>query len=403
MTLLESMAAGDRSGFSTGDHLRKAREQALDRGLDEVLIVDVDAHHYENESWSEIFEYIEDPVFRHLAQSAPWRPGSPIMYSSPENQFNAGRLLRYGCAREEIPEPGVPLDVTRSRRQREAIGIDAQVVFPTPMLLLGLHPDPRVERELAWAYDRWFVERVLPHDPAMKTLVYLPFHDVDASLRTVERFADEPGVIGFTVTSTRYAQVHDNRYMRLYAALQERDMPLAFHAAFNQRERLFEGMNRFLSVHALGFVFNTLVHATNWVINGLPERFPQLRVIWVESGLAWIPFLMQRLDDEYMKRSNEAPLLTRRPSEYFADSFFYTSQPMELENPRALELTLQMINAETQLLWSSDYPHWDFDLPSAVWDLPFLTERAKRSILGGNALRVFPKLAAELEASRTRS
>ncbi|MFX8719821.1 hypothetical protein ABTM43_19925, partial [Acinetobacter baumannii] len=91
---------------------------------------------------------------------------------------------------------------TRSRRQREAIGIDAQVVFPTPMLLLGLHPDPRVERELAWAYDRWFVERVLPHDPAMKTLVYLPFHDVDASLRTVERFADEPGVIGFTVTST---------------------------------------------------------------------------------------------------------------------------------------------------------------------------------------------------------
>ena len=48
-----------------------------------------------------------------------------------------------------------------------------------------------------------------------------------------------------------------------------------------------------------------------------------------------------------------------------------------------------MINAETQLLYSSDYPHWDMDLPSTIYDLPFLTEQAKRNILGGNARRVF--------------
>jgi predicted TIM-barrel fold metal-dependent hydrolase len=48
-----------------------------------------------------------------------------------------------------------------------------------------------------------------------------------------------------------------------------------------------------------------------------------------------------------------------------------------------------MINAETQLLYSSDYPHWDFDLPSTIYDLPFLNEQAKRNILGGNALKVF--------------
>ena len=48
-----------------------------------------------------------------------------------------------------------------------------------------------------------------------------------------------------------------------------------------------------------------------------------------------------------------------------------------------------MIKAETQLLYSSDYPHWDFDLPSTIYDLPFLTETAKRNILGGNAGRLF--------------
>jgi predicted TIM-barrel fold metal-dependent hydrolase len=54
-----------------------------------------------------------------------------------------------------------------------------------------------------------------------------------------------------------------------------------------------------------------------------------------------------------------------------------------------LETTFRVIKAETQLLYSSDYPHWDFDLPSVIYDLPFLNEAQKRQILGGNALRVF--------------
>jgi len=62
---------------------------------------------------------------------------------------------------------------------------------------------------------------------------------------------------------------------------------------------------------------------------------------------------------------------------------------MEIQDMEALETTFRMINAETQLLYASDYPHWDFDLPSTIWDLPFLTERAKHNILGGNAARLF--------------
>jgi predicted TIM-barrel fold metal-dependent hydrolase len=124
-------------------------------------------------------------------------------------------------------------------------------------------------------------------------------------------------------------------------------------------------------------------------VNGLHERFPKLKVCWVESGLAWVPFLMQRLDNEWMMRSSEVPLLKRKPSDYMRE-MFYSTQPMEMVNNReALELTFKMINAETQLMYSSDYPHWDMDLPSTIYDLPFLSEQAKRNILGGNAKRVF--------------
>ncbi len=130
---------------------------------------------------------------------------------------------------------------------------------------------------------------------------------------------------------------------------------------------------------------------TNWIINGLPERFPLLKLIWIESGLAWLPFLMQRLDHEYRMRMrmSEAPALKRLPSDYMRE-MFYTSQPME--KPRdlsILEQTFRMIDTPNRLMYSSDYPHWDFDLPSVIYDLPFLDATAKRRILGGNALRLF--------------
>src|SRR5260370_1744599 len=82
--------------------------------------------------------------------------------------------------------------------------------------------------------------------------------------------------------------------------------------------------NRFISMHSISFVYYNLIHLTNWIINGLPERFPKLKVLWIESGLAWVPFLMQRLDSEYMMRSSEAPLFKRRPSEYISEMYFTT-------------------------------------------------------------------------------
>jgi uncharacterized protein len=90
-----------------------------------------------------------------------------------------------------------------------------------------------------------------------------------------------------------------------------------------------------------------------------------------------------------MMRTSECPSLKRLPSEYMRDMYF-ASQPMEMvRNRKALELTFEMINAETQLLYSSDYPHWDMDLPSTIYDLPFLSEQVKRNILGENARRLF--------------
>ncbi len=229
----------------------------------------------------------------------------------------------------------------------------------------------------------------LAAEPRIKASLYLPFNDPGACYRMVQEFGDKKGVIGFTICAPHYRRVYDNDYMRTYAALQERNLPLVFHGAGISGGQSLSLCNRFIAAHALGFAWFNIIHITNWLTNGLPERFPKLRVLWVEGGLAWIPFLMQRLDNEWMMRSSEVPLLKRKPSDYMRE-MYYTSQPMEtVENREALELTFKMMNAETQLMYASDYPHWDMDLPSQIYDLPFLAETAKRNILGGNTRRVF--------------
>ena len=192
------------------------------------------------------------------------------------------------------------------------------------------------------------------------------------------------------ITSVRYKPVHHNSYMRLYAMLQERGLPLAFHGGpyWGASEGFLRQVNRFLSAHALSFPLSNMVHMANWVMNGLNERFPKLPVVWIEAGIAWLAFMTMRFDNEYLMRSSEAPALKRLPSEYMKE-MFYTSQPMELTNMGLLEETFKAFNAESQLLYASDWPHWDFDVPSTITDLPFLTEQAKRNILGLNAQKIF--------------
>lgn len=387
--------------------LAAARRQAEQRGYDRFPIVDVDAHHYELESLAEIIQYFEDPVLAQIALSSTLsgQKGANFMGGIVGYQEVGGRIMRYPLRKTEKTAPGPEhRDVQLTRRWMNAMGVDLAVIFPTPMLNLGMHPQVEVEVQLSRAYNRWMVEKIMPQNKQMISLIYLPLNDPDATYQMAKEFIGKPGVVGFTVTSVRNNPVHHNDYFKTYAMIEEAGMPLAFHAGINWGEESLKMFNRFISVHALGFVLYNMVHMTNWVINGMPEKFPKLKTIWIESGLAWIPFLMQRLDSEYMMRMSEAPALKRLPSEYMQE-MYYSSQPME--KPRDLsylENTFRMIKADTQLVYSSDYPHWDFDLPSTIYDLPFLSETAKRNILGGNALRLFnldlPQYSAQQVAAQ---
>jgi predicted TIM-barrel fold metal-dependent hydrolase len=382
----------------TRDILSHATMQA--EALEDYFLVDIDAHVTETQFWPEIIERIDNDVIRQMGQAMQSRPGTntALLNAQPGTLYQNvyGRIPHQLALAEAVDGTECHRFTELARRSMDAMGLDYQVVFPTPMLVLGMHPQDDIEVAVGRAYNRWLVERILPEDERIKGLLYLPFNTPQACIDIVKDFGDARGVIGFAVTSTRNKPVHHDQYMRLYAMIEEIGKPLAFHSGFHWGDPSFLQLNRFISMHALSFVHYSLVHLTNWVINGLPERFPKLKLVWVESGLAWVPFIMQRLDHEFMMRVCEAPMLKRLPSEYIREMYF-TSQPLEKSNMKLLEATFHAMNAETQLLFASDWPHWDFDPPSSITTIPFLSDEAKRNILGLNAARVF-----NLEVKRIR-
>jgi len=371
--------------------LANARKEAQRRGLFDVPVVDCDCHLYETTALPEIARYIDNPnVRRSFERSSLAMAMHALVPGNLGDRTVSGRIkteldmhLPIGDLKDVHPLAAGLLN------SMDQMAIDYSILFPTPMLTLGTHPQPEFEVELGRAYNRWLVRHVLPASPRIRTMAYLPLSDPEASVQMIEEFAEAPGVLGFMVTAVRYQPIHQNRFMKVFAALNEGRLPLAFHTGPNWTDRPFEQLNRFMAAHALGFPFYAMIQLTNVVVNGLPERFPDVRFIFMEAGQAWVPFLIARLDNEYRLRSSEAPLLKRLPSDYIRDMFF-TTQPFErLDNPAHIQAVFELMDGENQLLYSSDYPHQDFDLPAMIWDLPFLTEEAKRKVLGGNAMRLF--------------
>lgn len=113
-----------------------------------------------------------------------------------------------------------------------------------------------------------------------------------------------------------------------------------------------------------------------------------LKVVLAEGGFAWIVPLLWRFDNHYKEMRMEVPWMTRRPLDYLADHVRITTQPAESpDNPKHLLQLLEMVNAVDFLIYSSDYPHFDFDSPRRA--LPKLSDEWHRRIFFENAAELY--------------
>jgi hypothetical protein len=247
---------------------------------------------------------------------------------------------------------------------------------------------------LARAVNDWQLEELVAAEPRLRLSMAVTYEDAAEAVREIERIGDRPEVASILFLSRTLEPLGHRRYWPIYEAAQERGLPIAIH--LNET-----GGNRNTPSGWPGYYFDYHTGQTqvfqNQVISllcdGVFEVFPRLKVLLLEGGIAWAPPLMWRLDAHWARLKSEVPRLRRPPSEYLREHVWFATQPMEEpEDPRHLAELFEEVGLE-QIVFSSDYPHWDFDSPSR--SLPsVLGADARRMILSENAQALFGTLPA---------
>lgn len=269
--------------------------------------------------------------------------------------------------------------------------IDIAVPFPT----LGLYTvdarDPELNNAICRAYNDWLHEEYLAADPhrligvGMVSLV-----DVSGAVAELRRVVKEYGFKGMFLRPNPVAgrALEDPVHDPFWAEAETLGVPVMFHEG-TDGQMPTAGLDRydnFFMTHTISHPFEQMLAALSMIAGGVAERFPRLKIAFLESGCGWLPFWLHRIHEHFEKRPHEVPWLKTDPIDCFRRQCMITCDPDEATIPSVVDFI-----GEDYVCWASDYPHWDAIFPGAVDELrrhmKGLGEVAQRKILGENARR----------------
>jgi predicted TIM-barrel fold metal-dependent hydrolase len=346
-------------------------------------VVDADGHI--NEPEDRLLEFLEPPYRDYLHPSLCNAHGAtyPTNSLGPKlppgfDPTLGGRLGSNGPVGFPTPDDWLQaLDVG---------GMELTVLYPTTLLGYAGIIDPDFLVALTRAYNSYVHEDWLQVSPRFRAVALMPLLDVEESVKELRRAVTELGFAGALVPATGFGLLGDKRLHPLYAEAERLGCVIAVHGGHATADHM--RYTRFIQRHTIGFPVSNIIAMTHMTYEGVFELFPTLRVAYLEAGCTWVPYMLNRMDEEWEKRQSEAPLLKKKPSEYMVSgNWFYATEPEESTLPYVME----RIGEET-VLFASDYPHWDGSFPymsSTLKGRKDITDNQKDKIMRSNAIRLY--------------
>jgi predicted TIM-barrel fold metal-dependent hydrolase len=353
--------------------------------LEDIIVVDADVHVHE--SPGELAPYCD----------MPWRKSLEVLANVPERYLDIPGFSS-GAGSLSAPFPGghdSKRMVTTPKQMREELSelsIDIAVLFPDHLLKLPVLPQKDYAAALARAYNAWLVDRwCRPQYQLLGCIIAAPQDPEDAA-REIRRYAKDPGIVGVYLGLAGVDPLWgDRKYDPIYEAAQEAGLPVLLHSVTVIHPVFpwqLQGFDTEMARHTIAHPFAVMANLVSMITTGVPVRFPDLQIAFIEAGVSWVPFIMNRLDKEYIERRREVPFLAQRPSHYIRKFYFGTQPVEEPENPEDLVTLIKLYGGEETTMFASDWPHHDFDHPRKVFQLPMSPE-GRRKIMGENAMRFF--------------
>jgi len=291
------------------------------------------------------------------------------------------------------PSGGSPGSCPGTMREQllDTYNMDYAILLGGNSLSIGVSPDTYYATAFASAYNNWVIEKWLPEDPRFLGAILISQQDPQTAAKEITRLGSNPQFVQVLMTSATNTPLGRPQYWPIYEAACEMNLPVAIHPGAECKgisNSFAAGYpSTYLEWHtAIPQIF--MGQITSLICEGVFEKFPSLRFVCVEGGLSWVPHVMWRLDKNWKSLRSQTPWLKRSPSEYIVECLRFTTQPIdEPENPAHLFQILEMMDAERTVMFSSDYPHWDFDSPTKAF--PPLPDKLAKRIFYQNAQELY--------------
>jgi predicted TIM-barrel fold metal-dependent hydrolase len=242
---------------------------------------------------------------------------------------------------------------------------------------------------LCSAINNFMVQEWLDPEPRFFSTLNVPMEHPEAAVAEIERFRNDKRFVQVLLSGSGESDLADQKYWPIYEAAADAGMALGVHVGNDPRARHGMGYPSYYVHEHVGYGYSMTSLALGLITAGVFEAVPKLQVISIEAGISWAVGLQWELDATAEMLGREQPRLKELPSTYFRDHFWFTTQPIEEpDNPDDLMESYKMTGVLDRIMFSSDYPHWDFDAPDR--SLPTsLTKEQREAILGGNACRCY--------------
>jgi predicted TIM-barrel fold metal-dependent hydrolase len=283
------------------------------------------------------------------------------------------------------------------RQGLDDLDIDVGILFPDQLLLFACIPNIEYATVLAQAYNRWLLDQWLSKENGLYGAVLASPQNPHAAAREIEKYSKEDRIVAVYLPTAGVNPLWGHRnYDPIFEAAAAADLPVVLHSvtvvtpAFPAQLDQFE--NHFAR-QMLSHSFAMMANLVSMMHTGVPARYPNLKIVFTEAGIAWAPYMAWRMDKYHHEYRRMVPVLERRPSEYMREQVWVSTQPIEEpDDPSFLVDTIRHIG-EDRIVFASDWPHHDFDHPKAIMNLP-MSQEVKRKIMGENALNVFTRIPA---------
>lgn len=291
------------------------------------------------------------------------------------------------------PSGGLPGSDIDFMREQLLDRWDIDIAILCPLVRgQGGHRNQDFAAAVATAVNDWTTRELLDVDARLRGSIVVPAECGELAAVEVERRASDARFVQVYLQVQTANPLGQRQYWPMYEAAARHGLPVGIHfGGYGGNAPTGTGWPSFyLEVH-VGSAQCFQAQVISLVCEGVFERFPTLRFVLLEGGVAWLPTLAWRLDRAYERLHGEVPHLVRRPSEYIADHFWLTTQPVEEPpDPASFKRVIESFpSLGERLLFSSDYPHWDFDAPDQVFRNVDLEDSMRDRIMHANARALY--------------